>query len=90
MCKFCEEGKEKLLPLDYATGKDFVIKSKLLICDDSTIMKHTMLNYELRNIDFQPIDESFYKYNYHAQFREFGISKRYKFKTFKIRRKRWN
>lgn len=74
--------------MDYATGKDFIIKSKVLICDDSTIMKHTMSIYELRNIDFQPIDESFYKYNWHAQFREFGISKIDKFKTMKIRRKR--
>lgn len=62
--------------------------NKVLICEDSTIMKHTMSIYELRNIDFQPIDESFYKYNYHEQFREFGISKRDKFKTIRIRRKK--
>ena len=62
--------------------------SKVLICDDSTIMKHTMPIYELRNIDFQPIDEPFYKYNWHDQFREFKISKRDKFKTIRIRRKR--
>ena len=74
--------------VDYATGKDFIVKSKVLICDDSTIMKHTMSIYEINRIDFQPIDESFFKYNWHDQFREFGISKRYKFKTLKIRRKR--
>jgi len=61
---------------------------KVLICDDSTIVKHTVSIYELRNIDFQPIDESFYKYNWHDQFREFKISKRDKFKTVRIRRKR--
>ena len=74
--------------IDYATGEDFIIKSKILICDDSTVMKHTMSILELRMIDFQPIDESFYKYNWHDQFRDFGISNRDKFKTMKIRRKK--
>jgi hypothetical protein len=39
------------------------------------------------DLSYDSDNAKFYKYNYHDQFREFGISKREKFKTVKIRRK---
>ena len=45
--------------------------------------------YELNyNLCDNEINESFYKYNYHNQFREFGISKREMLKTVGVKRKK--
>ena len=73
--------------MDYATGKDMSVMNKVLICDTYHIEQLKEYEIKIYKQLFQPINESFYKYNWHDQFREFGISKRDKFKTMRIRRK---
>ena len=84
----------KVIVLDHSNEQAIIealrlaSNGKVLICVDSTIIKHMISQYEIDINLIQPIDESFYEYNYHNQFREFGVSKKDMFKTIRIRRKR--
>lgn len=59
---------------------------KILIVDDRT---EAQMKYKIERINiecFKPLED--YNYNFHDRFREFGISKRDKFRPIKICRKK--
>ena len=50
MCKFCEEGKEKLLPLDYA-NTDF---SLMMDEENSIIISYNDMDYAVYHLKYCP------------------------------------
>lgn len=85
----------KVIILDHNNNQE-VAEALRLACVDMSIgfedNSHidNLIEFEnnIYNELFKLIDEPFYKYNYHDQFRDFEINKKYMFKTIRIRRKR--